>query len=84
MDDPSGIGSFSGIGEKNALVLHNSIIQQTLKWAFGMNYNTYNAVHSLCNDSRTAVFYSTAHTGIIYDYQMKKQQLLQGHVYFNI
>lgn len=46
-----------------------------------MNYNTYNAVHSLCNDSRTAVFYSTAHTGIIYDYQMKKQQLLQGHVY---
>lgn len=49
-----------------------------------MNYSQINLVHSLCNDSRTAIFYSTAHTGIIYDYQMKKQQLLQGHVYFNI
>mmetsp|Transcript_20905 Transcript_20905/g.43637 ORF Transcript_20905/g.43637 Transcript_20905/m.43637 type:complete len:926 (+) Transcript_20905:54-2831(+) len=47
----------------------------TLDWSFGFK----DKVHSLASDNRSAIFYTTAHTGIIYDYASKSQQLLQGH-----
>ncbi len=47
----------------------------SLEWSFGFQ----GRVHSLTTMSRTAVFYATAHTGVIYDYAAKTQQLLQGH-----
>ena len=47
----------------------------TLEWSFGFQ----GSVHSLASQSRSAIFYTTAHTGIIYDYTSKTQQLLQGH-----
>jgi len=36
-------------------------------------------VHFLTDENRHEIFYSAAHTGVIYDYITKKQKLLQGH-----
>ena len=36
-------------------------------------------VINLCDADRGAIFYASAHTGIIYDVNSKSQQLLQGH-----
>ncbi|GMH57237.1 hypothetical protein TrLO_g13606 [Triparma laevis f. longispina] len=54
----------------------------TLSWTFGFS----GAVHSLASHDvrspggeRSAIFYTSSHTGIIYDYKTKTQQLLQGH-----
>ena len=33
-----------------------------------------------CARRLQAIFYAAAHTGVIYDYKLKKQKLLQGHV----
>ena len=35
-------------------------------------------VHNLSDDTRNAVFYVAAHTGVIYDYATRTQRLLQG------
>ena len=48
-----------------------------LHWSFGFNDKC--GVHSLSTSDRSAIFYATAHTGIIYDYQTKTQLVLQGH-----
>ena len=48
-----------------------------LSWAFGFSRDV--AVHNLCDDNRSAIFYVSAHTGVIYDLTSKTQQLLQGH-----
>lgn len=48
-----------------------------LSWSFGFNDSC--GVHSLSSPTRTAIFYATAHTGIIYDYQSRTQLVLQGH-----
>lgn len=34
-------------------------------------------VQSLCTDQRQAMFYISAHTGVIYDYATRTQQVLQ-------
>ena len=49
-----------------------------LAWAFGFSRDV--TVHNLCDDNRSAIFYVSAHTGVIYDLTSKTQQLLQGHV----
>jgi hypothetical protein len=51
-----------------------------LKWTVGFNYNIINGVHNLTKKSRTEIFYASAHTGVIYDYENNSQRLLQGHV----
>lgn len=49
----------------------------TLTWAFGFNKDIADGVHSLCADGREALFYVAAHTGVIYDYAKRTQELLQ-------
>lgn len=49
----------------------------SLSWALGLNKDVPNGVHSLDGSD---VFYTAAHTGVIYDYNTGVQKLLQGHV----
>ena len=51
----------------------------TLQWAFGFNKDVVSGVHNLSDDTRNAVFYLAAHSGVIYDYANRQQRLLQGH-----
>ncbi|CAM9695874.1 unnamed protein product [Ectocarpus sp. 12 AP-2014] len=51
----------------------------TLNWSFGFNKDIVDGVHSLCSDGRQALFFVAAHTGVIYDYAKRTQDLLQGH-----
>ncbi|CAM9642998.1 unnamed protein product [Hapterophycus canaliculatus] len=51
----------------------------TLSWSFGFNKDVVDGVHSLCSEGRQALFFVAAHTGIIYDYTQRTQELLQGH-----
>eukprot|EP00753_Platysulcus_tardus_P018249 PLAT6795.1.p2 GENE.PLAT6795.1~~PLAT6795.1.p2 ORF type:complete len:975 (+),score=426.58 PLAT6795.1:45-2927(+) len=51
----------------------------TLDWTFGFNRKLLNGVCSLSDDSRNAIFYTSAHTGVLYDYVHRRQRLLQGH-----
>ena len=52
---------------------------QTLDWVLGFNHNLVGGMHSLCDASRDAVLYSSGHTGVVYDYALRQQHLLQGH-----
>jgi len=45
----------------------------------GFNKDIDQGVHNLTNDTRHEIFYSAAHSGVIYDYANKTQKLLQGH-----
>lgn len=49
----------------------------TLAWTFGFNKDVVDGVHSLCAGGRQALFYVAAHTGVIYDYEKRTQELLQ-------
>lgn len=40
-----------------------------LKWTIGFNYNIVNGVHNMTNHKRKEIFYASAHTGVIYDYE---------------
>ena len=48
-----------------------------LSWIFGFSREV--PLHNLCDENRQAIFYASAHTGIIYDLNSKTQKLLQGH-----
>ena len=50
-----------------------------MKWVLGFNKDIDQGVHFLTDEDRTEVFYTSSHTGVIYDYVRKDQQLLQGH-----
>ena len=50
-----------------------------LNWTFGLNKDTLNGVHNLSDESRNALFFVSAHSGVIYDYGTRTQNLLQGH-----
>jgi len=50
-----------------------------LKWVLGFNKNIDQGVHFLTSDNRTEIFYTSSHTGVIYNYVKKTQRLLQGH-----
>ena len=63
-------GAKTAAGETNAL---------NLRWCFGFNSSVANTVHSLSSANRNALFYVSAHTGIIHDLQHDQQFLLQGH-----
>ncbi len=51
----------------------------TLRRSFGFNSSVSGTVHNLTTPSRKALFYVSAHTGVIHDTQNDRQFLLQGH-----
>ena len=50
-----------------------------LKWVIGFNKDIRNGVHNLTSEDRSDIFYTSAHTGVIYNYRTGGQKLLQGH-----
>ena len=50
-----------------------------LKWVLGYNKEIDQGVHNLTTETRTEIFYTAAHSGVLYDYMGKTQKLLQGH-----
>ncbi|XP_028400297.1 cilia- and flagella-associated protein 251-like isoform X2 [Dendronephthya gigantea] len=61
--------------ELNESLKGNSALN--LVWSFGINRNI--PVHNISDANRQAVFYVTAHTGVLYDCITNRQKLLQGH-----
>ena len=61
--------------EANETLKGNSALN--LVWSFGINRNV--PVHNISDATRQAVFYVTAHTGVVYDCATNKQKILQGH-----
>ena len=56
-----------------------------LKFSIGYNSSMTGAVHNLTikrNEAKPTkeIFYPTAHTGVIYNYETGESKLLQGHV----
>ncbi|KAL1528602.1 hypothetical protein AB1Y20_009940 [Prymnesium parvum] len=49
----------------------------SLSWVFGFSRDI--AIQNLCDENRSAIFYVSAHTGIIHDISARTQKLLQGH-----
>eukprot|EP00966_Prymnesium_polylepis_P068837 1598876-Prymnesium_polylepis.1 len=49
----------------------------TLSWVFGFSRDV--AIQNLCDENRSAIFYVSAHTGVIHDISSRTQKLLQGH-----
>ena len=59
------------MGDRNAL---------NLRWTFGFNRECEaGTLVDLTSEGRQAVFYSVGHTGVIFDYELRRQRLLQGH-----
>ena len=50
-----------------------------LQWTFGFNNRLVSGVHNLSDGTRFALFYVSAHSGVIYDAAERTQVLLQGH-----
>lgn len=53
---------------------------KNLKWTLGFEFMNTGGTHNLSTDNRKEIFYTSAHTGVIYDYENNSQRLLQGHV----
>ena len=51
----------------------------SINWNFGFSKDVVNGVHNLGNADRNAVFYLSSHSGVIYDYEFRRQTILQGH-----
>lgn len=56
----------------------------TLKFTIGFNSSMTGGIHNLTQNRKKQMFYSAAHTGVIYNYETGEQLLLQGHVTFII
>lgn len=50
-----------------------------ITWAFGYSKDVIGSVHSLCTKERNALFLLSSHSGVIYDFEHRKQTILQGH-----
>jgi WD40 repeat protein len=50
-----------------------------ITWAFGYSKDVIGSVHSLCSKERNALFLLSSHSGVIYDFEHRKQTVLQGH-----
>ncbi|KAJ3122053.1 Cilia- and flagella-associated protein 251 [Nowakowskiella sp. JEL0407] len=57
----------------------SSLNTLTLNWTFGLNKDLSTGIHNLVDNTRKIIFYTSAHTGVLYDYINGKQILLQGH-----
>lgn len=50
-----------------------------INWAYGFSKDVKNGVQSLCMKDRNAILLLSSHNGVIYDFEHRKQTLLQGH-----
>lgn len=53
-----------------------------LKFTIGYSSNMIGAIHNLTLGENKEIFFPSAHTGVIYNYETREQKLLQGHVLF--
>jgi WD40 repeat protein/Ca2+-binding EF-hand superfamily protein len=70
------IGQEVEINEKNNEEVHVSNALN-LVWSFGINKNV--PTINVSTSEKKAIFYVTAHTGILYDFENNVQTLYQGH-----
>ena len=68
-----------GGGQQQDIQENDGTNALNLQWVMGFNKDIDQGVHNLTTNTRHEIFYSTAHTGVIYDYVSKSQTLLQGH-----
>lgn len=47
-----------------------------LQWVLGFNKDIDQGVHNLTTGDRHEIFYTSAHSGVIFDYARKNQKLL--------
>jgi hypothetical protein len=52
----------------------------SLRFTVGFNSSMTGGVHNLTQNKKKQIFYSSAHTGVVYNYETGEQTLLQGHV----
>ena len=57
----------------------DSKVALNINWNFGFNKDVVNGVHNLSSKDRNAIFYLSSHSGVIYDYEYRRQTILQGH-----
>lgn len=50
-----------------------------IHWAYGFSKDIVGGVHSLSTKDRNALFFLSAHSGVIYDFEHRSQMILQGH-----
>jgi WD40 repeat protein len=50
-----------------------------IHWAFGFSKDMIGSVQSLCSKDRNALFFLSGHSGVVYDFEHRKQTILQGH-----
>jgi cilia- and flagella-associated protein 251 len=50
-----------------------------VQWAFGFQTRITNGVHNLTDSERNSLFFVSAHSGVIYDFENRSQTILQGH-----
>ena len=60
-------------------LLHHSSHRPSAVPRSGFNNKLSNGVHNLSDEERFALFYVSAHSGVIYDCSTRTQKLLQGH-----
>ena len=59
--------------------MEQSGVALNVHWNYGFNKDVLNGVHNLSDKDRNAVFYLSSHSAIIYDYEYRRQTILQGH-----
>ena len=60
-------------------LLHHSSHRPSAVPRSGFNNKLSSGVHNLSDEERFALFYVSAHSGVIYDCSTRTQKLLQGH-----
>eukprot|EP01031_Cornospumella_fuschlensis_P049790 gene49790-60947_t len=50
-----------------------------IHWTFGFSKEKTGSVQSLCTKDRNCLFLLCANSGVLYDFEHRKQTILQGH-----
>jgi WD40 repeat protein len=70
--------------ERTSLMQSQDPAQQTLhgmrlRWCLGLNYELSEGVINVSTDRKNEICYSSGHMIVIYDYEKRRQRILQGH-----
>jgi cilia- and flagella-associated protein 251 len=58
---------------------HGTQSSLNVHWAFGFSKDVPGSVQSLCSKDRNSLLFLSGHSGVIYDFEHRKQTILQGH-----